>query len=306
MSSISNRRTFFSRAKSPADTIWKAVRNEIAVVLIVLIFILTLKFVIILIWGWFGPPLQYPALQNINEGLYDRNNIADSDNDGLPNAIEDAPLNAPVYNQKNHVIGYGTATNSHKADTDGDGFPDGTENVMGTDPNNWINPGYIWIIWGATLIAIAYYLFFYKPDRLKEYIKNEMNISGVTGKYAYTKPANMENVENVVSPEAVESFREVLASDHFMVDNITALSQASRKKWQIERVAYTTGMIGIAFLIWASLLLLGNKINSRYDSVSLDNFFFAITLAIIGVTFVITAVKHLLQARRATSRSINY
>ncbi len=175
--------------KERLEAIWKRVREDFLVVLFTLLLILTINYIVPLALGW-GRSIQIlPAIKQDGGSINWANLAQDSDKDQLPDLIEETPAGEPVYLENGKHVGFGTGTDPHKADTDGDLFPDNTENKLGSDPRNWLDPGWVWILWIIFLGIVIYKLYIEKPDRLKEYQRNEEMISrgvaGKGGKFAY-------------------------------------------------------------------------------------------------------------------------
>ncbi len=118
-----------------------------------------------------------------------RSHLKDTDGDLLPDIVEATPRGEPVYKDGVRIpTAKGTGTDPYDRDTDNDGFSDGVEDNLGTSPTNWLNPGYIWIVWGLTILALALRKYF-EPDRLQEYREfDQLESAGVDskhGKFAY-------------------------------------------------------------------------------------------------------------------------
>lgn len=139
--------------------------------------------------GWINYLTNLPAAEQSAVALDFFNKGQDSDDDMLPDLIELAPRGEPVYNDDGLLLGYGTGTDPFSKDSDGDLFTDALENKFGTSNDNWLLPGIVWIIWAIFIAVLVYYRFLYRPDRVKEYVRNEMMISqasvGKGGKFAY-------------------------------------------------------------------------------------------------------------------------
>lgn len=175
--------------KERLEAIWRRIREDFLVVLFSLLLILTINYIVPMGLGW-GRSIQILPAINQDGGSINWANIAeDSDHDQLPDLIELTPKGEPVILENGKQVGYGTGTDPFKADTDGDLFPDNAENKLGSDPRNWFDPGWVWILWLIFLGIVIYKLYIERPDRLKEYQRNEEMISkgvaGKGGKFAY-------------------------------------------------------------------------------------------------------------------------
>lgn len=170
--------------------------EDVKTILIFLVFILTVFSVYGLFIGWFG---GYGAgFLTPSISIAERSLLEDSDRDLLPDVVEMANPGEQVYVDGVAIrSAIGTGTDPYDADTDGDGFTDGLEDNWGTNPNSWISPGFIWIIWGLS-IAVALYFKYREPDMLREYREFEqLESSGVSGKksgkYAYGSSSVFSN-----------------------------------------------------------------------------------------------------------------
>ncbi len=159
----------------------KLLTEDLKTIVIFLLAILTIYNGYALILGWVsgnGAGFNTPSISPMYRAKY-----KDSDNDLLPDIIEKAPRGSKVYDPDTGTyIGRGTGTNPYAKDTDHDLFTDGTEDALGSNPNNWFDPGYVWII---LLIAIAFYFInkMIEPNLLREYVEfDELQKSGGVAK----------------------------------------------------------------------------------------------------------------------------
>ncbi len=199
--------------------IWRRAKEDVLVVSFTLLLIGSIFYLSTMVLGW----LKLIQLSNINKGLASRawvDTAPDSDNDQLPDLMEMTPFGQPVSPPGLGVIGTGTGTNPYNPDSDFDGFPDNAEIKLGSDPNNFFDPGFLWILWGIFFAFVIYKLFIEKPDRLRDYKLNEASISGggvagKKGKFAYGS-ANV--FSKPVSEMSAEEKREIIESDPRLTD----------------------------------------------------------------------------------------
>lgn len=129
-----------------------------------------------------------PSVNPVNKA-----GLIDSDFDSLPDIIEGTMQNPcirgqAVYDNDGSFIGYCTGTNPFEFDSDGDFYSDGVEDAIGSDPNFFLNPGWIYIV---VFIYLSVFLYFqvYKGDPLREYkefeMKHSSGVSGEGGKFAF-------------------------------------------------------------------------------------------------------------------------
>ncbi len=177
-----------SSTKEKLELIWKKIREDFLVVLFTMLLMVTINYIVTMGLGWGKSIAILPAINQDGASIYWSNTAPDSDGDQLPDLVELTPKGEPVL-VNGREVGRGTGTNPLKADTDGDFFPDNAENKLGSNPNSWIDPGWVWILWLIFLGIVVYKVYIEKPDRLREYIKNEEMISkavsGKGGKFAY-------------------------------------------------------------------------------------------------------------------------
>lgn len=176
--------------------LWNMLRKagpDIAVVLLILLLIYSILISSYVVLGSINLIVGVPALRQTPSALLLQQKGLDSDNDLLPDIIENAPAGTPVYDSTYGpgILGYGTGTNPYKKDSDGDLLSDAAENKLGSNPNSFFDPGWIWIAILLTAISVFAYKYVYKPDPLREYKMNESHIakSSAAGKYAYGKRA---------------------------------------------------------------------------------------------------------------------
>ena len=129
-----------------------------------------------------------PSVNPVNKA-----GLMDSDMDSLPDIIE-GTVEQPwvrgqsVYREDGSRIGACTGTNPNEFDSDGDLYSDGVEDAIGSDPNFFLNPGWIYIV---AFIYLCVFLYFqvYKGDPLREYKEFEMKyssgVSGEGGNFAF-------------------------------------------------------------------------------------------------------------------------
>ena len=261
--------------QNPLLKFLNGVKLELFVLFVTFSFIFAMNFTFLLLWGWYGPTLMYPALSYNAAGQNLRGSGLDSDGDGLPDVIESGPEGVRIYNQRGDLVGWGTGTNPYNPDTDGDFFSDGLENSMGTNPHSWLNPGITWIFWLILLVLVIYFLFFRKVDRTKQYTRNEEKISGTTikgkSKFSYSMPeVTLEEITRGRSTKDIHNFRTSLASDIFEIDDETALGYALHQK-RANRVRATVSVtLSIIFTLWAYLDAMDKIINDKYDTYPID------------------------------------
>lgn len=166
----------------------KILSEDVKTILIFLVFIMTIFSGYGLMIGWFGgygAGFLTPSISIAERAL-----LEDSDRDLLPDVVEMADKGEQVYVDGVPIrSAIGTGTDPYDPDTDGDGFTDGLEDNWGTNPNSWLLPGFIWIIWGLSIV-VAIYFKYREPDMLREYREFELIESGgvsgkKSGKYAY-------------------------------------------------------------------------------------------------------------------------
>ncbi|MCE7734749.1 MAG: hypothetical protein GPJ54_07735 [Candidatus Heimdallarchaeota archaeon] len=159
--------------------------EDLKVVAIFLLFITTIFFGYTIFMGWMAPygfGFTTPSVDRFWNVYYD-----DSDGDLLPDIIEQTAPGVPVRHTDGRIIGYGTGTNPLDMDSDNDLFTDGAENNLGSNPNSWIMPGFLWIIWISSAV-IYFVLKSREEDLLREYKEFEQDsggVSGSEGKFAF-------------------------------------------------------------------------------------------------------------------------
>lgn len=175
-----------------SSSIRKVIRDELLVILFVFLFITSIQQILYLGFGWIGLILYPPSLESDPDAFGIRTRLLDSDNDRLPDIIESSPKGTPV-EVDGVLIGKGTGTDPFRKDSDFDLFTDTTEDKLGTNPNSFWDLGWFWVVWGVFLLFALYWRYIYKPDRLKQYERNEKIIrsGGTKGKFAYALPKNM-------------------------------------------------------------------------------------------------------------------
>ncbi len=188
----------------------RVVKEEFLVIIFFLLFMATIQYSLLLIFGWSGTIFDPPSISNDPYAIAMAREIPDTDGDGLPDVIEVAPRGRVVV-VDGIKIGTGTGTDPFKMDSDGDLFTDTAEDKQGTDPNNFFDLGLFWIMWTGFFFFAFYMKFIHKPDRLKEYRQNEALItSGSSGKYAYgVRAQKMSKEEKARLVESDPRFREI-------------------------------------------------------------------------------------------------
>lgn len=286
-------------------------KGETITLTIALFFILTLKYAFVLLFGWIGGSLYYPSIPQTIQGLKSKKHVLDSDNDGLPDVIESSAKGEAVYNQDGELIGWGTGTDPYRADSDFDGFPDGIEDILGSDPHNWFNPGYYWILLAIVIGIAVYWRFFRRPDMLKQYIKNEMNISGATsnksGKFAY-KPVDLKKIKATkdLTPDRIHDFRSSLGSIYFDVDEETAYGWANLKKSIFYKHFFASFTAFVVLMIWGYLDMAGVEVTSRNSLGSIDRIMNAIVKYMLGLTSLGFSIYSYRKFRRTDRRSTEF
>ncbi len=295
---------------NPLIKFLNGIKLESFVLFVAFTFIFTMKFTLLLLWGWFGPPLAYPSISYSVEGQNLRGTGIDTDGDGLPDVIEMAPRGAIVVNEEGRRVGTGTGTDPLNPDTDGDFFPDGLEDSIGADPLSWIYPGFVWIFWTVLIIVVIYVLFFRKVDRTKQYIKNEEMISGSTvksgQKFAYSMPQiPIKSVGKSRSVKDIYSFRSSLASDIFEIDDNTALGYAMHKKRSNWLRFAGSVFLTIVFTAWAIMDSTDKVVNDKYDSYDIDKLIGAGVKAVFAFVSLLSAIFFYRRYDRSDRRSRN-
>lgn len=162
-------------------------REDLKVVGIFLLFITSIFFGYTMMMGWLSPygfGFNTPSVDR-SWGTY----YEDSDGDLLYDIIEQAAPGQPVRHSDGRIMGYGTGTDYLDMDSDNDLFTDGAEDNLGSNPNSWIMPGFLWIIWISSVI-IYFILNSREKDLLREYREFEQDSAGVSGsegKFAFGK-----------------------------------------------------------------------------------------------------------------------
>jgi hypothetical protein len=297
--------------KSTFQSFITALKADIFALGAVFAFILSAKFMLILFYSWFGGKLYYPSLANTTEGLRARNYYLDSDGDGLPDVIEQSPKGVPVYDEDGNLMGWGTGTDPYNADSDRNLFNDGIEDILGTNPNSWIEPGYVWIILGLMIAFIIYKKFIYKPNRIKVYIKNEMNISGGVSKndakFAYKQVNSRKiNTKKSYSPNQIHDFRKSLSGKYFEVDEETAYSYANFKKETHYKHFYFAFLFSMALILWGYLDIHGIEINSRYAITKIERLLNGLIKIALGLVLFLFSINSYLKYKKSIYRSKDF
>ncbi len=207
-------------SKEVFRAVWRKLREDILVVLFIVLLIVSAAYFIELVLGWF----KLSDLPNVKKSLSAQrwlDTAKDSDNDGIPDVMEMTPRGKPVNVPGYGIVGTGTGTNPYNPDTDFDGFPDNAEMKIGSNPNNFWDPGFLWILWTIFFAFVIYKLFIEKPDRLREYQLNEDiitggGVAGKKGKFAYGGASNP--FEKSVSAMTAEEKKQLIESDPRFAD----------------------------------------------------------------------------------------
>ncbi|MCY3410467.1 MAG: hypothetical protein INQ03_02415 [Candidatus Heimdallarchaeota archaeon] len=164
-------------------------REDVRIILTFLVVILTVFNGYTMFMGLISPlgfQFNTPSIDTVYAAQ-----LQDTDQDLLPDIIEEAAPGERVYhpNDPTKPIGWGTGTDPNDIDTDNDGFTDGVEDNWGSNPRLWINPGYMWIIWFLSIATVLFFKF-RKTDMLREYEEFEQTqkssgVAGKGGKFAY-------------------------------------------------------------------------------------------------------------------------
>lgn len=142
----------------------KYIKEDLQIVVAIILAVLTVQNIWLIMTGLVIGDFNTPAIS-----LQYRNKYKDTDGDRLPDIIEQAPKGAKVKDPKTGiVIGRGTGTNYKDKDSDNDLFTDGVENSLGSNPNNWFDPGYFYLTWILFILFLVGKNIF-EGDRLKEY-----------------------------------------------------------------------------------------------------------------------------------------
>ena len=230
------------------EGLFKSFRKNLNVLIFIFFLFLSFFTIYSLIWGWFGPPLRSPA---ISQGLEGDRIVAiglDSDSDGLPDLIENAPKGTLVVNEDGIKIGIGTGTNPFSADSDNDFFDDSLETSLGTDPNGWFFPGFIWILWSSLFLYFLYWRFIEKRDLVKTYKKNEKAITGkLTQSKKEYRTAN-ELFKNDLTIKRTNRFRKVVRSGFTRKRDIEDFRAIHDKKNKLLRFTYFSLFLAFIFI----------------------------------------------------------
>ncbi|MHA2171405.1 MAG: thrombospondin type 3 repeat-containing protein [Candidatus Kariarchaeaceae archaeon] len=218
----------------------KIISEDMKVIFIFLLLIFSIYNLFALTMGFLatsGSSFNTPSISPIYRSRFD-----DSDGDLLPDVIETAERGAPVTHPTfpGVVIGKGTGTNPHKFDTDGDLFGDGAEDNLGSDPNFWFDPGYLWVIWALTALYIIL-MRYRNPDRLKEYqefesLQHSGGVSEGGSKFAHGGSSVFAKGTSGLSDE---ERREAIQSDvrfHSLTGGKPA-EPKTKRKWRPKRLA---------------------------------------------------------------------
>ncbi len=220
----------------------KMVTEDLKVIFLFLITILTIYHGYVLVIGWAGAHGAGFVTPSIS--IYLRAGHNDTDQDLLPDFVENTERGAAVYDPitgERLEKARGTGTDPNDPDTDNDGFTDGAEDALGSDPNSWWDPGYVWVIQIVSL-SIFFISRRMEPDYLREYREFEETHSsgGVSkGKFAYggrtvfsKRPEVMssEEKENVIKSD---SRFQSLTGDYSGPDH--SLIAAKKRKKQIQK-----------------------------------------------------------------------
>ncbi len=193
--------------------LWKKSREEVLVISFTMLLMITISFLMNMAFGWLGIINSLPGVRGTPEANTWLLTAPDSDNDQLPDLMEETPKGEPVL-VNGREVAKGTGTDPFDPDTDNDLFPDNAELKIGSNPYNWFDPGWVWIMWALFIGGAVYKLYIHKPDRLKEYKINEelisKGVSGKGGKFAY---GGSSIFGKPVDELTEEEKKEILASD---------------------------------------------------------------------------------------------
>jgi hypothetical protein len=222
----------------------------------------------LLLMGWMNMIINLPAAHQSGDSLtYWQTPANDFDGDGIPDVIEDAEPGEEVYvdritgervnaGDENAIyIGYGTGSDKTKRDTSGNGFPDNLEVKLGSNPNSWWNPGIIWFFWGGFIVGLVYRQFLYKPDRVKEYQRNEMMISqasiGKKTKFAYGGKIITKAYEEMNAEEREQAMLEDVRLRELTAFSDTRPDQRVKRGFPLKRILqFSIGSFFAFFFYW--------------------------------------------------------
>ncbi len=211
---------------------------------------ISIAYFVQLVLGWFRLS-DLPNLSKSLSSLRWANLAIDSDNDQIPDVMEKTPTGEPVVVPGYGFVGTGTGTNPYNPDSDFDGFPDNAEMKLGSNPNNFLDPGFLWILWAIFIGFTIYKLYIEKPDRLREYQLNEDTITGggvagKKGKFAYGGSSNP--FEKHVSEMSSHEKKELIESDPRFTD-LTDRDEYNRKRKLPHWVKTLLQFLVIAFIV---------------------------------------------------------
>jgi hypothetical protein len=237
--------------------------EDIRIIAIFLLALLTLTYGFTMLIGWAAP---YGAtITTPSQASWEKNRL-DSDHDSLSDIIEGTPSQPcvrgeDVYDQNNEKVGECTGTNPYDPDTDGDFFPDNAEDALGTNPNNPLDPGWVFLIW---IIAIGWFVAmrFYRSDPLEEYRKfEELESGSVTGKgegkFAYgTSSVFSKRVSEMSEEERKEAIQQDSRFQRLTAESKEVPPQEPRKRINYKRLLFQAG---VAIVIGAIIVFVGQQ-----------------------------------------------
>ncbi len=233
-------------------------REDLRVIFTFLFVILFIGSMFALMMGVLSVGNRGSGIRTPSVGFIHRADQLDTDQDLLPDKIEGSPdfpcekgdaifhgPTDPVF--ANELMGYCTGTDYERVDTDRDGFTDAVEDNIGTNPNNWFSPGFVYIIMAIYIIGFMSTLA-YRGDPLKEYVEFEetsqsAGVSGKEGKYAYGGSSVFGTKK---ASDASEEERKAAIQQDARFQRMTAEGGAPRQQVKIKR---NWGVLGLQFAI---------------------------------------------------------
>ncbi len=237
----------------------KMITEDLKVIFLFLIFTLTLYHGYVMIIGWAGAHGAGFVTPSISTYLRAGHN--DTDQDLLPDFVELTERGAPVYHPvtgERLLNAVGTGTDPNDPDSDNDGFTDGAEDALGSNPNSWWDPGYVWVI---QIVSISLFFISRRMDKdmLREYREFEESHSsgGVSkGKFAYGGSTVFSKRSETMNSE--EKKKEIKRDARFMslTGDYTpdhSLIVAKKKKKRVQKLTQ------MAFVVLIAIYFVLNK-----------------------------------------------